>query len=73
MSVHMSYVKCKPSMVRFSYCMEDTSGYNPVSNAFCKFAEILHRLKNMGKLVRLLILRIMKSFFGGEIHGRMKE
>lgn len=71
-SVHMSYVNYKPSMVRMSYCKEDTSGYSPASNIFCKCAAILHRLRNKGKIVRLLILRIVKSF-GGEIHGRKEE
>jgi hypothetical protein len=30
----MSYVNYKPSMVRLSYCNEDTSGYSPVSDIF---------------------------------------
>jgi hypothetical protein len=49
-SIHISYVNNKPNMVRLSYCKEDTSGYSPVSNIFCKYAAILHRLQNKGKL-----------------------
>jgi len=30
----MSYITYKPSVVRLSYCTEDTSGYSPVSNIF---------------------------------------
>jgi hypothetical protein len=55
-------VHCKSSMVRLSYSKEDTSSYSPVANTFCKWAAILHRLQKKGKLVRLLILRIVKSF-----------
>jgi len=68
----MPYINYKPSMVRLSYCKQDTSGYSPISNIFCRCAAILHRLQNKGKLVRLLILRTVKSF-GGEIHGRKEE
>jgi hypothetical protein len=71
-SVRMSYINYKPSMVRLSYCKEDTSGYSPVSNIFCKCAAILHRLQIKGKLVRLLILCITQNF-GDEIHGRKEE
>jgi hypothetical protein len=66
-------VNCKPIMVRLSYSnKEDTSSYSPVANTFCKCAAILHRLQNKRKLVRLLILRIVKSF-GAEIHRACRQ